>query len=73
MYSLHGLLALMRSVLAQVCQSLIVVSYCMPGSPHTQAASEISFMSSRALKVPMGLPVMRAAGRPVAVGQHGAA
>ena len=49
MYSLQGLLALMRSVLAQVCQSLIVVSYCMPGSPQTQAASASVFIRSRAL------------------------
>ena len=41
MYSLHGLLALMRAVFGQVCQSLMVVSYWMPGSPHCQAASAI--------------------------------
>jgi hypothetical protein len=39
---------------------LIVVSYCMPGSPQTQAASAIVFMSSRALKVPIGCFVVRA-------------
>src|SRR5262245_4393186 len=39
MYSLHGLLALMRPLLGQVCQRLIVVSYCTPGSPHCQAHS----------------------------------
>ena len=48
MYSLHGLLALMRAVFGQVCQSLIVVSYCMPGSPHCQAASAICVIRSRA-------------------------
>jgi hypothetical protein len=48
MYSLHGLLALMRAVFGQVCQSLIVVSNCIPGSPHCHAASDISFMRSRA-------------------------
>src|SRR5688500_2009024 len=37
MYSLHGLLALMRPLLGQVCQRLIVVSYCTPGSPQCQA------------------------------------
>ena len=31
MYSEHGLLALMRAVFGQVCQSLTVVSNCMPG------------------------------------------
>jgi hypothetical protein len=48
MYSLQGLLALMRAVFGLVCQSLIVVSNCMPGSPHCQAASAMSFMRSRA-------------------------
>src|SRR5712692_2920918 len=33
MYSEQGLDALIRAVAEQVCQSLIVVSYCMPGSP----------------------------------------
>ena len=32
-YSEHGFEALIRAVFEQVCQSLIVVSYCMPGSP----------------------------------------
>src|SRR5665809_171541 len=40
--SAHGLLALIRDVLEQVCQSLIVVSYWMPGSAHSQAACAIS-------------------------------
>ena len=39
MYSEHGLVALMRAVFAHGCQSLIVVSYWMPGSPQIQAAS----------------------------------
>src|SRR3990172_1536367 len=51
MYSLHGLLALMRPVFAHVCQSLIVVSYCIPGSPHSQAAAAILRSSSRAFNV----------------------
>ncbi len=51
MYSLQGLLALIRPVTAEVCQSLIVVSYCMPGSPHCQADSAMSRISSRALTV----------------------
>src|SRR3954469_10859219 len=38
MYSLHGLLAVIRPVSGLVCQSLIVSSYCNPGSAHSQAA-----------------------------------
>ena len=41
MYSEHGFDALMRAVLMHGCQSLIVVSYCMPGSPQIHAASAI--------------------------------
>src|SRR6195952_170706 len=37
-YSEHGLLAVMRPDSGQVCQSLIVSSYCSPGSAHSQAA-----------------------------------
>ncbi len=48
MYSEHGLVALMRAVFGHVCQSLIVVSNCMPGSPQTQVASAIWRMRSRA-------------------------
>ena len=48
MYSEHGLLALIRPELGQVCQRLIVVSYCTPGSPHCQAHSLIRFITSRA-------------------------
>src|SRR5258708_20817409 len=55
MYSEHGLDALMRAVFAEVCQALIVVSYCRPGSPHCQAASEIQRHRSRALYVSTGL------------------
>ncbi len=48
MYSEQGLLALIRAVFGQVCQSLMVVSNCMPGSPHCQAASAMRDMRSRA-------------------------
>src|SRR5262245_51210879 len=48
MYSLHGLLALMRPLLGQVCHLLIVVSYCTPGSPQCHAQSAIRFSNSRA-------------------------
>src|SRR6185312_4234784 len=56
MYSLHGLLALMRAVFFDVCQRLMVESYCMPGSPHCHVASEILRSSSRALCGAMGWP-----------------
>src|SRR5687768_10469867 len=48
MYSEHGFDALMRAVLMHGCQSLMVVSYCMPGSPQIQAASDIFRMTARA-------------------------
>src|SRR4051795_9805423 len=38
MYSEHGLDALIRPVSGLVCQSLIVSSYWIPGSAHSQAA-----------------------------------
>src|ERR1700694_4437420 len=48
MYSEQGFEALMRAVFLLVCQRLMVVSYCMPGSPHCQVASAIWCMRSRA-------------------------
>ena len=60
MYSLHGLEPLMRPDAGQVCQRLMVLSNCMPGSPHTHAASAISFMSSRAFMVSTTSPVVTA-------------
>src|SRR4051812_18871462 len=56
MYSLHGLDALMRAVFAEVCHAFTVVSYCMPGSPHSQAACAIARHSSRAFLVSTGFP-----------------
>src|SRR5437660_12917085 len=56
MYSLQGLLALMRSVFFDVCHLLMVVSYCMPGSPHCHVACAILFINSRALWVFIGWP-----------------
>src|ERR671927_1994866 len=41
MYSEHGLDAVIRPVSGQVCQSLMVSSYWMPGSAHSQAAFAI--------------------------------
>src|ERR687884_1311829 len=49
MYSEHGLDALIRPVSGLVCQSLMVSSYWMPGSAHSQAAWAIlrnSFFAS---------------------------
>src|ERR1700749_5128689 len=56
MYSEQGLEALMRAVFFDVCQRLMVVSYCMPGSPHCQVASAILCIRSRALYSLVGLP-----------------
>src|SRR5579863_8060719 len=56
MYSLHGFDALMRAVFFEVCQRFTVVSYCMPGSPQCQVASEIFLRRSLALCVFMTLP-----------------
>src|ERR1017187_3169626 len=60
MYSEQGLLALMRPVLGAVCHRLIVVSYCIPGSAHSHAASAIWRMRSRAFRVLMGSPLLTA-------------
>ena len=57
MYSEHGFEALMRAVFLDVCQVLMVVSNCMPGSPQRQVASAISRSKSRALKRFTGVPV----------------
>src|SRR5215203_3687298 len=60
MYSEHGLDALMRPVSGLVCQSLIVSSYWMPGSAHSQAAWVTLPNSSRASTVSITEPSMRA-------------
>src|SRR6478609_2561641 len=60
MYSEHGLDAVMRPVSGLVCQSLIVSSYCRPGSAQAQAASLILRNRSRASTVSMTSPVPRA-------------
>src|SRR6266480_418964 len=41
MYSEQGLLALMRPPAGQVCHSLMVVSYCKPGSAEAHALNVI--------------------------------
>jgi hypothetical protein len=60
MYSEQGLLALMRPELGQVCQSLMVLSYCTPGSAQAQAALATLVHSSRAGILSTHLPVVRA-------------
>src|SRR5215216_4684240 len=60
MYSEHGLDAVIRPVSGLVCQSLIVSSYCSPGSAHSQAAWLILRNSSRASTCSMGSLVFRA-------------
>src|SRR3954454_22180583 len=51
MYSEHGLDAVIRPVSGLVCQSLIVSSYCRPGSAQAHAAWLILVNSSRASTV----------------------
>src|SRR4051795_1998665 len=60
MYSLHGLEALMRPELGDVCHWLIVVSYWTPGSAQRHAASAMSRISSRELIWSIDSPVVRA-------------
>jgi len=60
MYSEHGFDALIRPEFGQVCHSLIVVSYCTPGSAQRHAASAMSCSSFRALIVSTTLPSVRA-------------
>src|SRR4051794_27532506 len=60
MYSEHGLEALIRPVSGLVCQSLIVSSYWMPGSAHSQAAFVTLRKSWRASTVSMTEPSDRA-------------
>src|SRR5690349_18622802 len=59
MYSEHGLDAVIRPVSGLVCQSLIVSSYCRPGSAHSQAAFAIFVNSSRASTVSITSPFLR--------------
>src|SRR4051794_15494673 len=60
MYPEHGLEPVMRPVSGLVCQSLIVSSYCRPGSAHSHAATAILRNRSRASTSSMTSPVMRA-------------
>ena len=55
----HGLLPLIRPALGAVCHWLMVVSNCMPGSAHSQAALAIWRNRSRARTVRTGVPSIR--------------
>src|SRR6476659_3042634 len=59
MYSEHGLDAVIRPVSGLVCQSLIVSSYCRPGSAHSHAAWLILRNRSRASTSSITSPVLR--------------
>src|SRR5580700_6002814 len=59
LYSEHGLDALIRPLAGQVCQSLIVVSNCNPGSADAQAAWPILSHSSHARSRLASLPSVR--------------
>src|SRR5882757_1223670 len=59
-YSLHGLDAVIRPDSGQVCQSLIVSSYCTPGSAHSHAAVASLRNSVLASTVSSTSPVVRA-------------
>src|SRR5690349_4709950 len=59
-YSEQGLLAVIRPDSGQVCQSLMVPSYWMPGSAHSQAAVAIFLNSFRASTSRIGSPGVRA-------------
>src|SRR5215470_4549037 len=58
-YSEHGLLAVIRPDSGQVCQSLIVSSYWMPGSAHSHAAVAMLLNRSCALTVRAIAPLCR--------------
>ncbi len=59
MYSEQGFDALMRPPAGQVCQSLMVESYWMPGSALAQAAVAILAHSASAFSVLVTLPSTR--------------
>src|SRR6476620_7952483 len=56
MYSEHGLEARIGPDAGHVCQSLIVVWNCRPGSAEAQAADAILSHKARALRVSATLP-----------------
>ncbi len=59
MYSEHGLDAVIRPVSGLVCQSLMVSSYCRPGSAHSHAAVAILRNRSRASTRSISSPCIR--------------
>ena len=59
MYSEHGFEARIGPEAGQVCQSLTVVWYCMPGSAEAQAANAIFSHRRRALIDFATLPEVR--------------
>src|SRR4051812_23182878 len=59
MYSEHGFDALMGPLFEQVCQRLMVLSYCTPGSAQPQADSASMFQRSVASYVSTTAPVVR--------------
>src|SRR6266568_6208422 len=59
-YSEHGLLAVIRPDSGQVCQSLMVSSYWIPGSAHSHAACAILRNSALASAFSITSPVVRA-------------
>src|SRR5215212_6772714 len=58
-YSEQGFEALMRPSSGHVCHSLIVVSYCVPGSAQIHAAQAMRSHKSRALMVLQAFPFVR--------------
>src|SRR4029078_8239500 len=58
-YSEQGLEALIRPSSGHVCHSLMIVSYCVPGSAQIHAAHAIVSQRSRALMVLETLPSTR--------------
>ena len=62
----------MRSVFGQVCQRLMVVSYCTPGSAQPHAASAIWRQRSLRLEVSQTSPGRAEARLPLAAGERGA-
>ena len=60
MYSEHGFDALIRPEFGQVCHSLMVVSYCTPGSAQRQAASASWFSTSFASTISFAASSTRA-------------
>jgi hypothetical protein len=60
MYSEHGFDELIGPAFGQVCQRWIVSSYCIPGSPHAQAAAAISSSRTSGSTASIGRPVVTA-------------